>query len=181
MKKIMAVLIVSAMFLISIQTARAAEATVAGNSARLENKALGLPEADARVEKLENYLASFNSPLAEYAATFVAEADKNGIDWKLVPAITGVESTFGKHIPYNSYNAYGWANGEGRFGSWEESIAHVSKFLKEKYYNRGLDTPAKIAPVYAPPSKTWGGNVALFMKRLDNFEVNTPELLELTF
>ena len=30
---------------------------------------------------------------------FVTYADTNGLDYRLVPAITGVESTFGKLIP----------------------------------------------------------------------------------
>jgi hypothetical protein len=127
-------------------------------------------EKDSRIEKLEKYLESHNSPLSDYAEDFVQIADKYSLDWRLVPAITGVESTFGKRIPYNSYNAYGWSNGNYKFSSWEDSINHVSKFLKEKYIDRGLDTVDKIAPVYAPPSNTWGKNVKFFMEKIDCFE-----------
>jgi hypothetical protein len=123
---------------------------------------------DFRVISLKKYLDKHKSPLAPYAHVFVREADKNGIDWRLVPAITGVESTFGKRIPYQSYNAYGWANGAAKFESWDQSITHVSKVLREKYYNKGAVTIPQIARRYAPPSTTWGGNVVFFMNQIDS-------------
>lgn len=130
---------------------------------------------DIRVIKLEKFLARYNSPLTPYADVFVRSADRHDIDWRLVPAITGVESTFGKRIPYNSYNAYGWANGDYKFESWESSIEHVTKTLREKYYNKGADTIDKIARRYAPPSKTWGNNVKFFMNKIEP-DANTAEL-----
>ena len=98
-------------------------------------------------------------------------ADKYGIDWRLVPAITGVESTFGKRIPANSFNAYGWANGDYRFSSWEESIEIVTKALREKYIDKGAASIAKIARRYAPPSTTWGAKVKFFMKKIEPLPV----------
>jgi hypothetical protein len=127
--------------------------------------------SDERVRKLRAYFEKHKSPLAPYAYDFVYYADMYGLDWKLVPAISGVESTFGKHMPKNSYNAYGWANGEYRFTSWPNSIEHVSRTLREKYYDKGADTIPKIARRYAPPSTTWGGNVQFFMTKIETFEV----------
>ena len=141
----------------------------AGDSAVLQKEVLGYYLPDMRVEKLAYFLESYDSPLEPYADFFIQMADKYQIDWRLVPAITGVESTFGKQIPRNSYNAYGWANGAFQFKSWEESIEKVSQALKKNYYERGLTTPYKIAPVYAPPSKTWAGKVVFFMNKLENF------------
>lgn len=126
---------------------------------------------DERVEKLKAYFAKHNSPLKPYAYDFVYYADLYGLDWKLVPAISGVESTFGKRIPRNSYNAYGWANGNYSFTSWEQSIEVVSRTLKEKYVDRGYNTVPKIARMYAPPSTTWSGNVQFFMNQIENYEV----------
>jgi len=128
-----------------------------------------LPSWRFLVEKLEAFLANYDSPLAPYAEQFVRAADRYQLDWRLVPAITGVESTFGKQIPANSYNAYGWANGAFYFQSWEQSIDYVSQYLKEKYVDRGLDTPYKMGPVYAPPSRTWAGKVVYFMKQIECF------------
>ena len=139
----------------------------AGGSAVLKNDES--TRIDPRIEKLSLFLESYGSPLSPFAADFIQAADRYQIDWKLVPAITGVESTFGKRIPFNSYNAYGWANGAYYFESWEQSIDHVSRVLREKYYDRGLDTPQKINPVYAPPSQVWAGKVCFFMNKLENF------------
>ncbi|MCX6725840.1 MAG: glucosaminidase domain-containing protein [Candidatus Shapirobacteria bacterium] len=155
--------------------------TMAGTSAILKNESdLALNEKNQRILQLETFLKKYNSPLSSYAKDFIETADKYQIDWKLVPAITGVESTFGRQIPYNSYNAYGWQNGGYRFNSWEESIEKVTKTLKEKYYSRGLDTPYKIGPIYAPPSKTWAGRVSMFMKQIENFQTSNSSSLSLT-
>lgn len=141
----------------------------AGNSAVLV-KTDSSQEVDIRSKQLEEFLNYYDSPMATFSAHIVQMADKYGIDWRLVPAIAGVESTFGKFIPFGSYNAYGWNNGNTRFGSWEESIEVISKSLGEKYYKRGLNTPYKIAPVYCPPSNVWAGKVVSFMEKIDGFE-----------
>lgn len=126
---------------------------------------------DMRVTELKQYLESHNSPLAEYAEDFIKYSDQYGLDWRLVPAITGVESTFGKRIPYNSYNAYGWANGKYSFSSWEESIGHVSKTLAEKYIARGANTSSEIGRIYAPPSSTWSSKVEFFKNKIEPLPV----------
>jgi hypothetical protein len=127
---------------------------------------------DPRAETLEKFLKKHNSPLVPYSKDFVYWADYYEIDWRLVPAITGVESTFGKRIPKNSYNAYGWNNGDYKFSSWPASIEHVSKTLREKYINKNADSIDKIARRYAPPSKTWAGNVKFFMNKIDDAPIN---------
>lgn len=123
---------------------------------------------DYRVVILKKYLEGHKSPLANHAKTFILMADKYDLDWRLVPAISGVESTFGKKIPYNSFNAYGWANGTYRFNSWDESIEVVSKALREKYIDRGATTIDTIAIRYAPPSKTWAWKVKWFMNEINS-------------
>lgn len=143
---------------------------VAVSSAVLKNSVLGIENPDPRVKQLNNFLNSHYSPLTPYAACFIQAADKYQIDWRLIPAITGVESSFGKQIPLNSFNAYGWNNGYFKFKSWQDSIEHVAKVLNEKYFAKGLDNPDKIGPVYAPPSKSWAGKVTFFMKKIECFQ-----------
>jgi len=147
-------------------TRKAEAAGVAGASASLVDE---LSKQDLRTKQLKLALKYYKSPLVDYSAYFVQMADKYGIDWKLLVAISGVESTFGKHYISGTYNAYGWGGGTIRFASWEDSIEEVSQALSEKYYSRGLDTPYKIAPVYCPPSRVWAKNVTFFMNKLDEF------------
>jgi hypothetical protein len=123
---------------------------------------------DYRERILRNFLMSHNSPMADYANNFIYCADKYNIDWRLVPAIAGVESTFGKRIPANSYNAYGWNNGKYSFDSWTDSIEVVSKALRENYYDKGATSIDRIARRYAPPSNTWNWKVKYFMYKIDN-------------
>ena len=145
--------------------------TLSDSSATLKNGG-GDIGFDYRVENLSKFLKKYDSPLASFAEDFVTYADINGLDYRLVPAISGVESTFGKHIPSNSYNAYGWANGEYSFTSWQDSIAHVSETLKNSYIDKGAPTIAKIAKRYAPPSTTWGNGVKFFIGKIDTLPLN---------
>lgn len=138
---------------------------VAGASASL--RVVGKGEVDTRSLRLKRFLDDQKSPLAKFAEVFVKYADINGLDWRLVPAISGVESSFGKRIPYGSYNAYGWANGTYRFGSWESSIEVVSRTLNEKYFAKGATTIEDIGRKYAPSNKFWAGRVKYFMKKID--------------
>ncbi|OGM08975.1 hypothetical protein A2W13_00325 [Candidatus Woesebacteria bacterium RBG_16_36_11] len=124
-------------------------------------------EEDYREIKLQLYLQKMNSPLSAYSYFFIKEADENNLDWRLVPAIAGVESTFAKNMPKNSYNAYGWANGNYKFKSWENSIDIVSNTLRDKYLNKGALSIRQIARIYAPPSKTWANNVKFFINKID--------------
>ena len=127
-------------------------------------------QLDKRARILAQYFASYNSPFEYQAQTFVDAADKYGLDWKLVPAIAGVESTFGKHS--YGYNAWGWGiYGDNRLGfsSWRDGIETVSQGLKENYVDKGLTDPYSMNRIYAA-SKSWGWKVDYFMKDLDRFE-----------
>jgi len=147
---------------------KAEAAYIAGASANLIDES---SKQDPRIGQLRSALEYYKSPLSDYSAHFVKMADKYQIDWRLLPAISGVESTFGKFYIKGTYNAYGWGGGKIRFESWEDSIEKVSKALSEKYYSRGLDTPYKIAPVYCPPSRVWARNVTYFMEKLGNTDL----------
>lgn len=126
---------------------------------------------DKQAEILTNYFAQFNSPLQYQAQDFIDAANTYQIDWKLVPAIAGVESTFGKFIP-GGYNAWGWGVYGTQaiyFDSWRDGIFTVTKGLKENYINRGLTDPYSINRIYAA-SPYWGSKVSYFMSDLEKFE-----------
>lgn len=143
-----------------------ADTIEAGCSAMPKFRSPRVSNFDYRIYTLRKFLNRFNSPLTPYSPEFIRTADYYGIDWRMVPAISGVESTFGKHIPVNSYNAYGWANGNYSFRSWPDSIQIVSKTLKENYVDKGAVSISKIAKIYAPPSTTWGRNVKYFVGKI---------------
>ena len=96
--------------------------------------------------------------MAPYADTIIAEADRFGIDFRLVPAIAMCESNAGKHMPKkDEYNAFGIAVYTGQlqgkaFDSWPHSIAWVSQYIKVHYYDRGFKDLYDIGAIWAPPS-----------------------------
>lgn len=137
------------------------------NTPKLESR-----EFDPRAKILSDYFASYNSPLQYQAQDFVDAADKYALDWKLVPAISGVESTFGK-AAYD-YNAWGWGiygNQALGFKSWKDGIYTVSEGLRQNYFDRGLTNPYSINRVYAA-SPSWGWKVNFFINDLDQFANN---------
>lgn len=144
-----------------------ASAIEAGGSAVPKFRQIKEVTFDYRVYTLRKFLNKFGSPLTPYSLEFIKQADYYGIDYRIVPAITGVESTFGKQIPKYSYNAYGWVNGNYSFKSWSDSIQIVTKTLKYNYMDKGATSIDKIARIYAPPSQTWGVKVQYFVSRID--------------
>ena len=126
-------------------------------------------QLDTRAQILHNYLESKNSPLANYSQDFIDAADQNGVDWKLVPAISGVESTFGQAEPAGSFNAWGVGGSNlVYYKSWSEAIFTLNSYLKQNYINRGLTNPYSINRVYAA-SPTWGSRVSANMAELDQY------------
>lgn len=109
---------------------------------------------DARQEKINRidaYFTKYNMPLAGFGATFVDAAEKNGIDWRLLPAIAVKESTGGKRLIPKSYNAFGWASGSHKFQSYEHSIHFISAKLGSGKYYKNKTTEQKLK-TYNPPS-----------------------------
>lgn len=144
-----------------------AQSTKANESIELENKLKLNPiSMDKRVEALENVFNKYNSPLAPLSASYVQIADKNGVDWKLLPAIAGLESSFGQFLMPESYNGYGWGGGYIYFDSWEEGIDTITRALKKNYYGRGATTVWEIGPIYAE-SPTWAVRVNGFMEQIE--------------
>ena len=120
-----------------------------------------------KVKKVRDFLKSRNSPLAVEAEYLVATADHFNIDYRLVAAISIIESSGGKHN-YRPYNAWGWG-GQGRafvFKNFKEGIYTVSRGLS-RYYAGGADTPREIGKRYNPESwQEWSRKVDLVMKQM---------------
>lgn len=136
-----------------------------------------------RVTILRAYLEKKGSPLVPYAGDFVEAADTYGVDWRLVAAISGVESSFGRFIPggWNestiSYNGWGWGvygTQSMGFRSWKDGIYTVTEGLSKNYIKKGLTTPIAMNHVYAA-SPTWGVRVNYFMDDMAKFEKDYTE------
>jgi len=123
---------------------------------------------DNRKLVLAKFLADYKSPLAKNGADFIGYGQKHQVDWKLLVAIAGMESTFGRNIPKDSFNPFGFDNGLAKFENFSEAIEATSKTLKENYFDAGIKDVSSIARVYCPPnSKKWAAGVEYFLQKLE--------------
>ena len=67
-------------------------------------------DADSRCQALRNFFLRYQSPLEKLALVFVRTADEHRLDWRLLPAISMVETSGGNHG--NRNNVFGWNSGE---------------------------------------------------------------------
>lgn len=125
-----------------------------------------------RLVVLESYLKSQASPLAPYSADFIEVADEYGLDWRLLPAIAGVESSFGKRFPQGSYNVFGWGiygNQVLRFNSYREAMEAVAKGLTEKYPKEALTDISLLGRIYnGVTPQDWTRKIISFMDQIKN-------------
>lgn len=125
---------------------------------------------DGRVEAIRQFLASYESPLEPYAKNIVEDADKYGLNFRLLPAIAMQESGLCAKAPEDSFNCWGFGIYGGkitRFGSYPEAINTVTRTLATKYKDKGLVTPEQIVTIYTPSDDgDWSFSVNHFMQEL---------------
>jgi hypothetical protein len=156
-----------------INNARTYAQNASASSAKLHTSSFFIKGEGNRAKILKSFLEKYSSPLASYANAFVKNADDYRLDWRLVAAISGVESSFGKHIPYNSYNGWGWGvygNNVIYFSSWEEGIETVSEGLRINYINKWrAENVYEIGGIYAADPR-WASNVNYFVEKISELQ-----------
>lgn len=130
-----------------------------------------LAPREARVDVLRVFFARYNSPLEGYAEELVDSADKNRLDYRLLPAIAMQESTLCLKAPASSYNCWGfgiYGNKRTAFESYPEAIDTISRALAKDYRGQGLIEPEQIMTKYTPSSDgSWAKAVRYVMERID--------------
>lgn len=110
-----------------------------------------------KAEAIDNYFKERDMPLAGYGLKMVIEAEKNNLDWRLLPAIAVRESTGGKFACKRvKFSAFGWGSCKINFKSYEESIEIIALNLggnnpRTSRYYANKDT-YKILQAYNPPT-----------------------------
>ena len=92
-------------------------------------------DLEDRAKKIDQYFEDHGMPLAGYGDEFVAAADRYEIDWRVLAAISVIESTGGKQMCGN--NPFGWGScrsGVGNFATISEAIDYVSMNLGGQNY-----------------------------------------------
>jgi hypothetical protein len=99
---------------------------------------------DPRLRRLQEFFGQRDCPLREAAADFLIAADRNDLDWRLLPSISIIESSGGKD--YRKNNVFGWDSCREGFTSVREGIQFVaaqlanSKLYKDKTLDNKLST-----------------------------------------
>jgi len=126
---------------------------------------------DARIDVVRNFFAQYKSPLEPFAENVVKDADKYGIDYRLIPAIGMQESNLCLKIVIDSYNCWGfgiYGKKITRFDGYGEAIDTVTKTLANNYIAGGLKTPEEIMKKYTPSNDgSWAFSVNHFMSLLN--------------
>lgn len=165
------------------------EVLTLNNNSKISNNTVPLPLAsidtsqtggDKRVIALLIFLESYKSPMAtaSVAKAVIENADKHGLgdNWPLIIAIAGIESGFGKLIPYtenqSSYNAWGWTcvgsdcfSRWRYFNSWEHGVETLTNGLVTGYGGPENLSPAAIMPRYCPDCAEGGGAWAIHVSK----------------
>ncbi len=116
-----------------------------------------------KVEILRNFFRKYKAPLYNNAEDFVSAAEKYGIDYRLAPSISIVESTGGKNL-FRRYNPFGW--GKKDYPSFKAAIYDVSRGLSN-YYKGGAVTPRQISWRYNPDTPNeWSRKVTYLMNSM---------------
>ncbi len=128
-----------------------------------------------KAEAIDALLASYDSPLEGYGEKFVVEAEKNDIDWRLLPAIAGVESTFGRHACKKATNSFlGYGSCKINFKSADDAIEKVSASLGGNNENtaRHYDDKNTVQKLkkYNSVIPTYSSKVIRIMKMIDDKE-----------
>jgi len=118
---------------------------------------------DPRIENLTRFFHKSACPAERYSAEFLKAADANGLDWRLLPSLSFVETTGGKGAHNN--NLFGWDSGRAHFPSPADGIYAVGYQLRHSsvYKNKKLDT---LLAIYNPGAEQYAEKVKSIMRRI---------------
>ena len=132
---------------------------------------------DIRPLAMRAVLEKYDSPMVGYEVELIKIAEKYNLDWTLMAAIAGTESSFGKHMPANCLNPYGWGiYGENKlcFNSFPEAAEGVAKGLSSRYNISSLES---IGRTYNKVStEGWINHTKFFMNRIKNASIPVAQL-----
>jgi len=134
----------------------------------LEEKIDIVEQKDIRADKIDNYFKERNMPLYGYGKKMVEVADKNGIDWRLLPAISIRESSGGKHMCDN--NPFGWGSCKITFNSIDEAIQTVGYKLNNLPVYKGKSTEQKLYYYNGTVIESYPSEVIEIMNKISKTE-----------
>jgi hypothetical protein len=97
---------------------------------------------DQRHAKLETFFQSFGCPAPYHVKEYLGAADTYAIDYRLLPAISVLESTCGIYQREN--NRWGWASARKGFASFRAGLEFIAHQLAEGRYYKNKTLEEKV-------------------------------------
>lgn len=125
-----------------------------------------------RADAIDSYFRDRSMPLEGTGMAFVLVAEKYGLDWRLLPAISVRESSGGK--AGCGHNPFGWGSCKlNNFGSYEQAIEALGKNLggasaKTARYYAGKSTKEKLYYYNGTVVPTYPDEVISIMNMIDD-------------
>jgi hypothetical protein len=126
--------------------------------------------ADPRLERLRDFFNDFQAPAYAFAEDFLASADRHGLDWRLLPSVSILESGGGKASRRN--NILGWDSCRVGFPSVPAGVETVAARLAHSSLYKNKNLNQKLA-VYNP-RREYPSRVRALMQRLGSDPALTP-------
>lgn len=124
-------------------------------------------ELQRRASDVRSLFERYNSPMIGYEYLIVSRAYECGGDYKLLVAIAGNESGFGR-VPYKLYNPFGYLDGV-QYSGWEESLNYLSCKISEQHLAPCNNNVACVVESYGGSDTNkpkWISNITWFMNQL---------------
>ncbi len=134
---------------------------VSGTLALNQAEVADIKMREMRANAIDAYFEARKMPLAGYGKKFVEVSEANDIDWRLLPAISVIETTGGKNLckkisQDKKWNPFGWGSCKIGFKSFDEAIETVGRNLGGNNPNTAHHyedkTNKEILEKYNPPS-----------------------------
>ena len=129
--------------------------------------------SEEHAKKIDAYFAERDMPLEGHGAKMVSEAEKNNLDWRLLPAIAVKESTGGRFAC--GHNPFGWGSCRiNNFKTWDHAIEVVARNLGgnnpvTREYYKGT-TKEKLYSYNGSVIPAYTAEVMKFMELIENAE-----------
>jgi hypothetical protein len=118
---------------------------------------------DVRYDRLESFFQSFGCPTPHYVNEYLGAADSYAIDYRLLPAISVLESTCGIYQRLN--NRWGWDSARKGFSSFRAGLQYIARQLSEGrfYKNKPLEEKVRMYN----PNPQYARQVRKLMLKID--------------
>jgi hypothetical protein len=145
--------------------ARAAVLGVAACAAVASDNTLpAASPADPRGERLEAFFKAYDCPAPLHVDEYLRAADSHALDYRLLPAISLVESTCGAFGKLN--NHWGWDSAQSGFPSVPAGIEYITAQLAENPSYKGKTLDQKLFTYN--PYKGYVREVKRLMRQIEN-------------